>query len=238
MHKAHRRLLVGAAAVLLQCRDRDPGAADTGEQAATGASSRVKPRAKEHAAPAAEQLGTRSPGLGLDVGAKIPDVTARDPEGNPVRLHDLAGRQPLLLVFYRGGWCPYCNFQIRELTQAYSELARRSVLPVAVSVDAVEQAAATKVSYEIPFPILSDPDLDLHRAFRVVHHASDTEVERLKAFGMDIERSSGRAHHDFAVPAIFLIDREGTVRWAHVDVDYRVRPSVQQVLVVIDRSPP
>jgi peroxiredoxin len=85
-----------------------------------------------------------------------------DAAGLEVRLSDLMRRGPLLLVFYRGGWCPYCNFQIRELTAAYPEYGKRGVTPVAISVDRVEESAKTLATYSIPFPVLSDPELAAH----------------------------------------------------------------------------
>lgn len=188
----------------------------------------------ETRSPESPQLGTLPPDVGVPPGQRAPDAPLHDASGNAVQLRDLVAKGPVLLVFYRGGWCPYCNFQIRELTTACPALERRGVTPVAVSVDRVEEAQRTKATYTIPFPVLSDPDLIAHRAFRVVHHAEDAEVAKLKGFGLDIERASGRDHHDFAIPSIFVIDRAGVVRWAHADPDYKVRPSTAQLLSAID----
>ena len=141
---------------------------------------------------------------------------------------------PIMLVFYRGGWCPYCNAQIHDLTKAFPEYQKRGVRPVVISVDRAEESAKTKATYTIPFPVLSDPDLVAHRAYRVLHKADQAEFERLKSFGIDLERSSGREHHVVAVPTIFVIDQKGVVRWAHADADYTTRPSTAQVLTAID----
>lgn len=181
-----------------------------------------------------ERIGTLPPDVGLAVGSRMPDAVVHDADGHEVRLGDFLDGGPILVVFYRGGWCPFCNFQIRELTVAYPEYRRRGATPVAISVDRAEESAKTRATYVIPFPVLSDPDLAAHRAFRVVHHADDAEVARLRGFGMDLERASGRAHHDIAIPSMFLVDRDGVIRWAHADRDYRVRPSTAQVLAAID----
>jgi peroxiredoxin len=107
---------------------------------------------------------------------------------------------------------------------------------VAISVDKIQEAAKTRATYAVPFPVLSDPDLATHRAFRMVHQADDAEVAKLKGYGIDLEASSGRTHHGFAVPGLFLIDRDGTVRWAHADPDYKVRPKTEQILAAIDSA--
>lgn len=184
--------------------------------------------------PPTERLGTRPETLGIAVGQPAPDATVHDDEGRSVRLADLFRQGTTLLVFYRGGWCPYCNVQVRQLTEAYPEFQRRGVRPVMISVDRIDGAAKTKAQYRIPFPVLSDPDLAAHEAFRVVHHAGPEEVSKLKGFGLDIEAASGRDHHRFAVPSVFVIDASGKVRWTHVDPDYKVRPSTAQLLAILD----
>jgi peroxiredoxin len=194
------------------------------------------PPQKESAQTPPPRLGTLPEGVGLAVGSKVPDARLSDAEGRPVQLSDLVKRGPVLVMFYRGGWCPYCNFQIRSLTQAHGEFQRRGITPVAISVDKIQEAAKTRATYAVPFPVLSDPDLATHRAFRMVHQADDAEVAKLKGYGIDLEASSGRTHHGFAVPGLFLIDRDGTVRWAHADPDYKVRPKTEQILAAIDSA--
>jgi peroxiredoxin len=184
----------------------------------------------------ADQLGTLAPGTGLAVGQHVPDVQALDLDGKPVRLADLVAKGPLLLVFYRGGWCPYCNFEIHEMTTAYPEYRKRGVLPVAVSVDVPEEGAKTSATYTIPFPVLSDSPLAFINAFHVANHVDDATLAKMKKFGVDLEKSSGQTHHTIAMPALFLIDTQGVIRWAHDDPSYTVRPSTAQILGAIDAA--
>ncbi|MFU8807096.1 MAG: peroxiredoxin family protein, partial [Bradymonadaceae bacterium] len=195
---------------------------------------RDAPRLVETQTPADDLIGILPEGLGLAVGEFIPDVQAKDAKGNDVNLSTLAEGKAMLVVFYRGGWCPFCNFQIRELTQSYSEFSDRDVVPVAISVDRVEESARTQATYTIPFPVLSDQDLAVHKGFGVIQEVAAEDVERMKKMGMDLEESSGRKHHTVAVPGIFLVDGQGVVRWAHANEDYRVRPSIEQLLKVLD----
>ncbi len=210
--------IVGAGVAVAQDKDSSPKA----------------PRAAAFSETPQTKLGTLPEGIGLAVGQKAPDAKVSDAEGRPVQLQELVKRGPVLLVFYRGGWCPYCNFQIRELAQAHGEFQKRGITPVAISVDRIEEAAKTRASWQVPFPVLSDPDLVAHEAFRMVHQTDVVERTKLKAYGIDLEASSGRKHHRFAVPGLFLIDREGTVRWAHADTEYKVRPKIPQLLSALD----
>ena len=195
---------------------------------------RGSPPMKQHRVPPSSRVGSLPQGLGIAVGERAPDAAVEDADGRPVQLGALLENGPVMLLFYRGGWCPYCNFQIHEIMEALPEYQRRGVTPVAISVDRPQEAASTRADYDIPFPVLSDPELVAHRAFRVTHQADEAEVERLRGFGIDIERASGRDHHVIAVPSVFLIGSDGVVRWAHAESDYRVRPSNEQILAAID----
>ncbi len=199
------------------------------------AASASRPRRGPLAATDEGDLGRLPEGVGVPVGSRAPAVSVSDSDGKPVQLASLYPKGPTLLIFYRGGWCPFCNAQIHDLTQAYPELKDRGVTPVAISVDRAEEANRTRATYTIPFPVLSDPDLVAHRAFSVLQPLEPAYVAKIKALGMDVEASSGRSHHTVAIPSVFLVDREGVVRWAHADPNYKVRPSPQQLLSVIDR---
>ncbi len=192
------------------------------------------PRAKETSETASAALGHLPDGVGLKVGTALPTLTLKSSKGDEVDLNALAKTGPLLLVFYRGGWCPFCNYQIRSLTKAYPDFQKRGVTPVAISVDLPSEASKTQEAYAIPFPVLTDSDLVAHKAFKVLNHLDEAGVARLKGFGIDVEAHSGQQHHTIAIPSIFMIDGQGKVAWAHADTDYKTRPSTQQLLQVID----
>ena len=185
----------------------------------------------------AKELGTLADGVGVPVGDQAPNATVEDIGGRPIELSSLWSERPLVLVFYRGGWCPYCNSQIRRLTKTNADFDKRGVGIAVISVDSVEESNRTKKTYEVPFPILSDPDLKAHEAFRVVHKIDDATADKYKGFGIDLDKASGRSHHKIAVPSIFIVDQGGTVRWAHGGPDYKVRPSPAQLLAGLDKMP-
>lgn len=225
-----------AMALLLMACGRSAGHTASADPGATASGAPVVPPQRAFAATPVDRLGKLPPGVGIPVGDHVPAVGARDLDGGRVDLGDLVADGPILLVFYRGGWCPYCNFEIHELAKAYPEYRKRGVTPVAISVDKPDEASKTDATYAIPFPVLSDSGLAVHEAFHVVHHADDAEVAKLRQHGIDLERSAGRDHHDFAIPALFLIDRQGVVRWAHADPDYTTRPHTPQILAAIDAA--
>ncbi len=200
------------------------------------ASVSAAPPLKAYTDPPADRVGQLAPGTGIPVGSKVPDVHARDLDGQDVTLSTLYSKGPILLAFYRGGWCPYCSSENHALATSYSEFRKRGVTPVTVSVDKPEAEAKTKATYAIPFPVLSDTDAAMLEAFHVVNNVDDATVAKMRGFGVDLESYSGKTHHKIAIPSLFLIDRSGTVRWAHSDPNYQVRPSIAQILSAIDAS--
>ncbi|MFQ5645214.1 MAG: peroxiredoxin-like family protein [Thiogranum sp.] len=194
---------------------------------------RLPTERKSNAATPAELLGTNEDGIGLRPGSTVPDFTTSSLGGRPVTWQSLLQRAPLLIVFYRGGWCPYCNAQIHALSQAAAAFRQRGMTPVLISVDKVDGAALVKRSYEIPYPVLSDPGLAAHKAFQVVRDV-DKKYQAYKEYGVDLEQWSGRKHHKIAYASVFVVDRRGVVRWAHASSEFKTRPSNAQLLAVID----
>lgn len=228
-----RTLALALALVSPACDRATPG---SGAAPASTATAHDAPAPKQTTATPADKIGTLAPGTGIAPGQRVPEAHAVDLDGKDVRLADLLSRGPLLLVFYRGGWCPYCNFEIREMTRTFPEYQKRGVLPVAISVDKTEESAKTGATYAIPFPVLSDGDLSFVEGFHVANHLDDATLAKMKGFGVDVERASGKAHHTIAIPALFLVDTGGVVRWAHDDPNITVRPSTAQILAAIDAA--
>lgn len=184
----------------------------------------------------ADRLGSAPSGLGLEVGTTAPDATLTDLTGKPQRLGALYASGPVFVVFYRGGWCPFCNLQLHRLAQATPKFTEKGIKLVAISVDVPGEEAKTQAKQGVPFPMLSDSDLTVHKAFHVVHVSPDAEAKALASYGIELEKYSGQPHHSYAVPAIFLIDRSGKIRWRHIEEDYKVRPTPAQMLEVAEHT--
>jgi len=213
------------------CAQTKAPLAETAAPSAVASSS--PPKAKAYGNPKDEELGTLPPGIGLELGSPMPQLSINNAAGEKIDLTALASKGTLLLVFYRGGWCPFCNFQIRELSSAFAEFQGRGVTPVAISVDRMDEAAKTAALYKIPFPVLSDPDLVAHDAFRITRQAGEEEFQKLKSMGLDLEAASGKKHHRLAVPSVFVIEG-GVIKFAHAELDYKKRPSLPQLLQTLD----
>lgn len=192
----------------------------------------------QYRAVAEQALGINESGKGLPAGQRIDSVEIADIDGEPYQIGQAWSEKTALIVFYRGGWCPYCNFQLRELAKKHEQLEAAGLQVVAISADTADKAATTLAQFNIPFPILSDPKLIAHEAFNVVLQVDDERLEWYKSKGLFLKDWSGQEHNKVAVASAFIVDRQGRVLFSHAPIDYATRPSIDQLLSVIDLSNP
>ena len=172
----------------------------------------------------------------MKAGESVPAFESNTYDGESINLDNLLANGSIMVIFYRGGWCPFCNYQVRQITQAFDKFQQRNVTPVLISVDNTDGAMLIKEAYEIPFPVLSDSNLAAHESFKTVIELDNSKYEKYKKFGVDLEAWSGLEHHKMAAPGIFLVNGEGQVLWSHVALDFKTRPNVEQLLSVIDNN--
>lgn len=166
----------------------------------------------------------------LTVGTAAPDMTLSTPDGTPFAPLTEAAKQPLVMVFYRGGWCPYCTRHLAELGKIEGELRDMGLRIVAVSPDRPEVLAESMNSNELTYRLLSDSSMAAAKAFGIAFRVDDATVEQYKGYGIDLEAAAGQKHHLLPVPAVFIIGTDGRIRFAYANSDYKVRLSGEALL--------
>ena len=170
----------------------------------------------------------------LKVGNAAPDFILPDAHGEPVRLRALLDKGPVVLVFYRGGWCPYCNLHLRGFQRRLHEFRELGTTVVAISPQLPDNSLSTKEKDELTFPVLSDVGNKVARRFGIVFELSDKLLELYRQFGHALEDFNGAAgSKELPVPATFLLDGEGTILLAQVDVDYTRRSDPDEVIEML-----
>ncbi|MEM1263468.1 MAG: peroxiredoxin-like family protein [Pseudomonadota bacterium] len=165
----------------------------------------------------------------LTVGAAAPSFDAVTPEGETFEFRADALKQPAMLIFYRGGWCPFCNTHLAELRDAVPALNKAGVDVYFLSADKPEllvDSLKEKVDYEL----LSDASLEVGRRFGIAFRLDDETVEKYKGYGIDLEETSGFDHHQLPVPAVFLIGADGNIDFVHANPDYKERIDPAELL--------
>jgi peroxiredoxin len=186
----------------------------------------------------AATLDLRATGIeqrALHAGDAAPaDPTLPDALGRPVRLADLWQRGPLVLLFYRGGWCPYCNLELRAWQKRLPELQRLGASLVALSPQTPDNSMSTAEKNELAFPVLSDSALAASDAFGVTFTLPPELVELYGRVGNDLPVLNGNGQWALPLPATYVIDRDGRIVFAHVEADYRERAEPDQVLRALE----
>jgi len=179
---------------------------------------------------AASDLAARA----LKVGHTAPDFILPDVHGEPVRLRALLDQGPVVVVFCRGGWGPYCKLHLRGFQRRWQEFRELGATVVAISPRLPDNSLSTEEKDELAFPVRSDVGNKVARQFGIVFELSDELVEWYRKFGHALEDFNGAdGSRELPVPATFLLDGKGTIRLAHVDVDYTRRIDPDDVIKML-----
>lgn len=166
----------------------------------------------------------------LGVDAQIPAVTVQLANGEDALLTDLLSGHSSLLVFYRGGWCPFCTGQFEDFLTIEEEILALGYQIYGISPDSPASIRAGQEAIDLPFTLLSDSSMTAAQAFRLAFQVDEAGHERLLSFGIDIEAAAGEPHRLLPIPAVYLIDQNGQIQFAHHDRDYRQRLSAEKTL--------
>jgi len=159
----------------------------------------------------------------LPVGARAPMFAARTSEG-ALRTFDPEGyKKPTVVLFYRGGWCPYCNAQLSDLHLVEPKLRESGFEIVFLSTDRPELLYSSLTATDIHYTLLSDSRLEAAKAFRVAYHVDGATLAKMREYGVDLEATTGTKQHELPVPSVFIIDKSGTIRFVYSNPDYKIR---------------
>ncbi|MDF1814329.1 MAG: peroxiredoxin-like family protein [Verrucomicrobiales bacterium] len=171
----------------------------------------------------------------LNVGDKAPDFTLGDPDGKPVRLSDLLEDGPVVLTWYRGGWCPYCNITLASLTRHNDDFRKLGATLVALTPELPDTNSSTVKEQGLPFEVLSDINHKVADQYGLVFKLNNDTAERYrKKFGL-VERSGAKAADRLPLAATYVIRPNGVISYAFVDADYRRRAEPEEIITALKK---
>ena len=168
-------------------------------------------------------------------GDVAPEFTLTDPDGKPVSSRELLACGPLVVSFYRGVWCPYCNFELQALQEALPEITARGASLVAISPQTAPNSRKSQRDNKLAFPILSDVKSEVANAFGLRFALPDYLVALYKQFKNDLPVFNDDPAWVLPMPARYVIGTDGVIAYAEVNPDYTQRPDPSELLPVLDR---
>jgi peroxiredoxin len=172
----------------------------------------------------------------LKAGDKAPAFTLNDPDGNPVSSDELLRKGPLVVTFYRGVWCPYCNMELQALQATLPDILQVGASLVAISPQVASNSRKSARQNAVTFPILSDAHNDVAAAFGLRFTMQDYLVELYKSLKNDLPAFNGDPSWTLPMPARYVIAPDGTIVYAEVNPDYTRRPDPSEMLPAIRKA--
>jgi peroxiredoxin len=171
---------------------------------------------------------------GLKTGAMAPAFTAIDNAGKTVDLKALLkSHKAVVLFFYRGQWCPYCNKQMQHIQDSLQLLSGKGAYVIGVTPETAENIKITVTKTKASYSIIQDKGYAIMNSYSVKYVMDDATVTKYKGYGLDMSKANGNPHNVLPVPATYVIDSSGKIVFAHFDKDYSKRASVKDILAIL-----
>ena len=170
----------------------------------------------------------------LTVGAQAPRFNLLTASGQTLALDDLLTDGPVVLTFYRGAWCPYCNIALRSLQKHHEAITARGARLVAVSPQIPDESLTLTEKHDLAFDVLSDIGSDTAKQYGLAFDLPDDLAAVYAKLGFDLQRVNDGHPRTLPLPATYVIDRDGVIRWSFVNTDYTTRAEPADVLAALD----
>jgi peroxiredoxin len=167
----------------------------------------------------------------LAIGDKAPEFTLPDAKANTVSLPTLLSHGPVVVTFYRGSWCPYCNLQLRALQSRLDDIKSLGATLVAISPQVPDDSLSEDEISKMDFIVLSDQSAKVAAKYGVAWEVPEFLIEHMKNDRqLDLETINNGNGNILPIPATFVLNQSGDVTWRYVDVDYRARSEPQDII--------
>ncbi|MHC4618187.1 MAG: peroxiredoxin-like family protein [Planctomycetota bacterium] len=166
----------------------------------------------------------------LLVGARLPELSLKTVDARPFDLSAAIAEKPAVIIFYRGGWCVYCNTQMARLLQIEQQIRDLGFQIIAISPDKPEKLAETMDKHQMGYTLLSDSTMTAAKAFGIAFELDDATIAKYAEYGINLDDASGQSHHLLPVPSVFVVGTDGIIKFEYVNPDYKVRIAPEVLL--------
>lgn len=170
----------------------------------------------------------------IQAGQKAPEFTLNDANGDAVSLFTLLKDGPVILTWYRGGWCPYCNITLHSLQENLPEFKKRNATLVALTPELPDNSLDTKEKNNLEFEVLSDVNSEVGKRYGIIYKLTEEVAEYYKK-GFNLEKYNGEDSYTLPLAATYVINTDGVVTYAFLDADYRNRAEPASIIEALDK---
>ena len=166
----------------------------------------------------------------LNVGDKMPAFELKDIDGKTVSSDDLLKKGNLVIVFYRGAWCPFCNLYLQNLQNQAAAIKEAGGQIVAISVENPDKSTGVAKKNELQFTVLSDPNLETARKFGIVYELPKETDKQYKSKGLDVAKNNEMEKAELPLGATYIVRQTGEIVYAFLDTDYKKRAEPEVII--------
>ena len=169
---------------------------------------------------------------GLFINSKAPDFKGKDQNGNEIALKDLRKKGPVVIIFYRGYWCPYCNKELQKLEDSLQLIKEKGAQLIAITPEKQEGIAKTIEKTKASYPIITDEELKIMKAYDVAYQVDTKTIDRYKMASIDLAANNGQKPEAvyLPVPAVYIIGKDGEIKYRFFEEDYKKQAAVKDIL--------
>ena len=167
------------------------------------------------------------------VGAVVPELVLQTVDGKSFNLNEAIGKKPTVLIFYRGGWCPYCSRNLGQLQEVEAEIIKYGYQIIAISPDRPGKLSESIDKHKMNYLLLSDSNMAAAKAFGIAFKSDETIIKKYDEYGIDLYDASGEKHYSLPVPSVFVVGIDGVIKFEYVNPNYKVRLDPSILLSVV-----
>lgn len=172
---------------------------------------------------------------GLFINSKAPEIKAKDQNGNDVVLKDLRKKGNVVVVFYRGNWCPYCSRFLKKLQDSLDFIRAKGAQLIVITPESGAGIDSSAAKSGAQFPIISDKDMKISNGYKVAFKVDEKTLGRYKMSGIDLLKNNNQIKNAYLpVPAVYIVNTEGTITFRFFEEDYKKRLTIKDLLQELD----
>lgn len=184
---------------------------------------------------AIEELEASNEGKGLEQGEKAPNFNLPNASGQTVELYEQLKKGPVILTFYRGNWCPYCNMELRAYQEIIGEIHSQGAELIAISPQTPDQSMSIQEKHNLEYVVLSDENNEVANQFNLVYQMPEYLVALYKEIGLNVNEYNGDETWALPVSATYIIQTDGTIAYEYTKSDYKDRVEPSEVVEKLKR---